>query len=42
MGIYEEWLREVDDDNLHNELISMDETAQENAFYKGLESSCRI
>ena len=30
MGIYEEWLREVDDDNLHNELISMDETAKEN------------
>lgn len=36
MRIYEEWLREVDDDNLHNELILMDETAKENAFYKEL------
>ena len=36
MGVYEEWLREVDDENLHNELISMDETEKENAFYKEL------
>ena len=36
MGVYEEWLKEVDDNKLHNELISMDETEIENAFYKEL------